>query len=75
LGSENSPSTNGGAILDPTNPGPPPVNLPPIPGLFAVTATITVVPEPSSMILGGLAVAGFAAIRRRRKAKATEVAA
>jgi hypothetical protein len=67
LGSEGT-GGNSGVVLDP-------IGLPPIPGLFS-SMSIVVVPEPSSMILGGLAIAGFAAIRRRRyrREKAAEIA-
>jgi len=62
LGNETSPTTNGGAILDPTPPG-----TPPAPGLFSNTATIIVgVPEPTSLVLVGLGVAGLSWVRRRK---------
>lgn len=69
LGNFASPGTNGGAILDP-NPGSP------ISGLFGMTATINVpVPEPTSMLLGGLGLAGVSAYRLRRRSTTPTVAA
>ena len=63
-----SPGTNGGTLLDP-NPNPP------ISGLFAMSAVINVpVPEPTSLLLGGLGVAGFSAYRLRRRSTPTTAA-
>jgi hypothetical protein len=62
-------SSNGGALLDATTLSPGTT----IPGLFGFTATVTVqsVPEPTSLILGGVGLIGCGLVRRfRRKSQA-----
>jgi hypothetical protein len=69
LGNFNNPGQNGGLVLDPVG------------GqsfLFGQTFTVNVgvIPEPSSMILGGMALAGMCGFKlRRKKVKTEETAA
>jgi len=65
LGLFSNPGLNGGLVLDPVGQ---PANI------FGQTLTISVgaVPEPSSMILGGIALAGMGGLKFRRKKVKTE---